>query len=101
MTRHKDDFYPTPLIAIEALLDHERFDGDIWEPACGDGAISEPVSLYHNVISTDLNDYSFGESGIDFLMEQKLAAPNIITNPPYKLAQQFIQKAIDLGAKKH
>ena len=101
MTRQKDDFYPRPFVAIEALLDHDSCDGDLWEPACGDGAISAPVSLYHNVISTDLNDYGFGESGVDFLMEQKLAAPNIITNPPYKLAQQFIQKAIDLGAKKH
>jgi len=99
--RQKDDFYPTPLSAIEALLDVEDFDGDIWEPACGDGAISLPVSIYHNVISTDLNDFGFGETYVDFLMEQKLLAPNIITNPPYKLAQDFIQKAIDLKAKKH
>ena len=45
MTRQKDDFYPTPLVAIEALLDHASCDGDIWEPACGDGAISAPVSV--------------------------------------------------------
>tara|TARA_R100000700_G_scaffold32473_1_gene39861 strand:- start:2 stop:526 length:525 start_codon:yes stop_codon:yes gene_type:complete len=99
--RQKDDFYPTPLVAVESLLDYENFEGDIWEPACGDGAISQSVSMFHNVVSTDLNDFGFGNSGIDFLMEQKLLAPNIITNPPYKLAQQFIQKAIDLGAKKH
>ena len=100
-TRQKDDFYPTPLVAIESLLDNENFDGDIWEPACGNGAISKPASLYNNVISTDLNDYGYGDSGIDFLMESKLLAPNIVTNPPYKLAQKFIEKAIDLGAKKH
>ena len=75
MTRQKDDFYPTPFVAIEALLDHESFDGDIWEPACGDGAISAPVSLYHNVISTDLNDYGFGESGVDFSWNKSLQPP--------------------------
>ena len=32
MSRQKDDFYPTPLVAVESLLDNENFDGDIWEP---------------------------------------------------------------------
>ena len=69
MTRQKDDFYPTPLIAIEALLDHENFDGDIWEPACGDGAISAPVSLYHNVISTQHHNQPTIQAGPTFYTE--------------------------------
>jgi len=99
--RQKDDFYPTPLTAVEGLMDVESFDGDVWEPACGNGAISEPFSHYHNVISTDLNDYGYGQSGVDFMMESKLLAPNIVTNPPYKHAQKFIEKAISLKAVKH
>lgn len=99
--RQKDDFYPTPLSAVEGLMDVESFDGAVWEPACGDGAISKPFSVYHDVVSTDLNDWGYGQSGIDFLMEQRLLAPNIVTNPPYKNAQAFIEKAIELGAKKH
>ena len=34
------DFFPTPAWATEALVDNERFDGDIWECACGNGAMS-------------------------------------------------------------
>lgn len=37
---------------------------------------------------------------VDFLMERKLLAPNIITNPPFKHAEQFLAKAMDLGAQK-
>jgi hypothetical protein len=29
------DFYPTPEWATYALLDNERFEGRLWEPACG------------------------------------------------------------------
>ena len=64
--RQKDDFYPTPPEAVEALLSVEKFIGDIWEPACGDGAISKVLEVEHNVVSSDLNDYGFGKSGVDF-----------------------------------
>lgn len=37
--RPTNDYYPTPPEATQALLGVESFDGDIWEPACGDGAI--------------------------------------------------------------
>lgn len=100
--RHKDDFYPTPETSIRPFLDVEIFDGDIWEPACGNGAISSVLREHgYNTVDTDLNDWGFGISGRDFLLEQKALAPNIVTNPPYKYAQEFIQKAIDLKVKKH
>jgi hypothetical protein len=34
------DFFPTPAWATYALIDNEKFSGDIWESACGDGAMS-------------------------------------------------------------
>lgn len=99
--RDKDDFYPTPAPATQALLRLEPFGPTIWEPACGDGAISKVLEAAgHKVISTDLNDMGFGESRIDFLMEQRLLAPHIITNPPFKNAEAFVRKALDLGAEK-
>ena len=102
MSRQKDDFYPTPDIAIRPLLDIEMFHGRVWEPACGDGAISKVLEEYgHETVSTDLNDWGYGESRRDFLMETVPEASNIVTNPPFKLAQQFIQQAIDLGVYKH
>lgn len=99
--REKDDFYPTPVPATRALLAKETFGPKIWEPACGDGAISRVLELAgHEVVSTDLMDRDFGTSRIDFLMERHLMAPEIITNPPFKMAEAFVRHALDLGASK-
>lgn len=99
--REKDDFYPTPPGGSRALLAVERFQGPIWEPACGDGAISKVLEAAgHDVISTDLVARGYGHARIDFLMERQLLAPTIITNPPFKFAEAFLAKAVDLGAEK-
>lgn len=99
--RDKDDFYPTPMPATASLLAKERFGPKIWEPACGDGAISKVLEAAgHEVVSTDLFDRGYGEARVDFLMEHRLLAPQIITNPPFKLAEQFVRHALDLGAEK-
>jgi hypothetical protein len=99
--REKDDFYPTPPEGTEALLGVEKFTGPIWEPACGDGAISDVLKANkYTVISTDLVDRGYGNSQIDFLMEYQPLAPNIITNPPFKLAMEFAERAIELTTGK-
>lgn len=99
--REKDDFYPTPEPATRALLRAEKFTPQIWEPACGDGAITRVLETAgYEVVSTDLMDRDFGTSRIDFLMERRLLAPSIVTNPPFKLAEQFVRHALDLGAEK-
>ena len=99
--REKDDFYPTPPEGILALLGVERFEGRIWEPACGDGAISrELLAAGYDVDSSDLVDRGFGQSRIDFLMDWQPRAPNIITNPPFKMVAPFIRKALDLTTGK-
>jgi hypothetical protein len=93
------DFYPTPPEATRALLSVESFDDMIWEPACGDGAISRVLAAAgHRVISTDLIDRGYGLSGIDFLKEAAPRAKHIITNPPYGggLADRFIGQALKL-----
>ena len=62
------DFYPTPRWATYALINSEHFDGDIWEPACGDGSMSEVLAETGNlVISSDLFDRGYGEGGINYL----------------------------------
>jgi len=99
--RQKDDYYPTPPEATEALLSKVPFAAKVWEPACGDGAISKILTAAgHDVISTDLNDWGYGQTNIDFLMEPKKLADCVITNPPYKLANQFVLKCIDLNVSK-
>lgn len=96
------DFYATPPEATHALLSVEQFDGSIWEPACGQGAISRVLAgTGHEVISTDLIDRGYGASGVDFLRESAPRAKHIMTNPPYGggVADKFIGKALTLARK--
>ena len=98
--RAPHDFYPTPPEAVRALLSVESFDGSIWEPACGDGAISEALAeAGYEVVSTDLIDYGYGTGGVDFLGERRMRAKHIVTNPPYGsgLADEFIRHALALS----
>lgn len=91
--RQIDDFYATDPIALEKLLERERFD-NVWECACGMGHLSE-VLKKHNIHgkSSDLVDRGYGESGIDFLLEDEWNG-DIITNPPYKIATSFVYQAL-------
>lgn len=99
--REKNDFYPTPPEATISLLGVEKFDGLIWEPACGDGAISELLKAAgYEVVSTDLVDRGYGESRVDFLMETRSLAPNIVTNPPFKMVTPFIRRSLELTSGK-
>ncbi|MGG8497914.1 hypothetical protein ACQY1Q_15995 [Tenacibaculum sp. TC6] len=92
------EFYPTPPEAVKALLSVEKFDGSIWEPACGYGDVSkECIKAGYKVISTDLAQRNYGQGGIDFLKTEKPLAKNIVTNPPYGkygLGDAFIRKAL-------
>jgi len=98
----KDDFYATPPQAVHALLKAEIIPLTVWEPACGDGAI---VNILRDTgracVATDLVDRGCpdSQSGIDFLMERSAPAgvPCIVTNPPFKLANEFAAHARDLA----
>lgn len=99
--REKDDFYPTPPEGTRALLAVEKFEGPIWEPACGDGAISRELEAAgYAVESTDLVNRGYGTPGIDFLMEWQPRAPNIVTNPPFKMVAPFMRKSLALTTGK-
>jgi hypothetical protein len=84
------DFFPTPSWATHALIDNEHFSGDIWECACGDGAMSRVLERTGEpVFSSDLYERGFGEAGMGFLIAERTTA-NIITNPPYNSAEGFV-----------
>jgi hypothetical protein len=97
--REKDDFYPTPAALVRPMLAMEAFVGPVWECACGDGAIAREITE-NEVVGTDLVYRGYGEGGIDFLKCADLRAPNIVTNPPFKLWLIFARHAIALGAQK-
>jgi len=97
------DFYPTPPWATKALLDREKFEGLIWEPACGDGMMSKVIEKYYpdKVESTELRtDGGYGQGDVDFLRSKKKYQNNIITNPPFCIAQKFIEHGKQLVNKK-
>ena len=95
--RQKHDYYATEPRAIELLLEVEEFSDHIWECACGEGHLSKVlVERGYNVRSTDLIDRGYGEGGVDFLTQSEPFDGDIITNPPYKYASEFVYKALDL-----
>jgi hypothetical protein len=94
------DFFPTPAWATHALMDNERFVGDVWEPACGDGSMAKVIEQYGNsVFASDLYDRGYGQPGLDFLAAD-CEAENIITNPPYNSAEGFVGAGLRKSGRK-
>lgn len=98
--REQHDYYATEPKAIELLLDMERFHPYVWECACGQGHLSEVLKARgYKVKSSDIVDRGYpGTEVIDFLQTTKpQVSMDIITNPPYKYAKQFIEHALDIS----
>ncbi|MEM1052850.1 MAG: hypothetical protein AAGI28_12225 [Pseudomonadota bacterium] len=94
------DFYPTPEWATFALIENEPFEGEIWEPACGDGSMSRVLEQGgYRVKSSDLYDRGFGDVGIDFL-GTKEKSDNVITNPPFNAAEGFVSTCLTVTRRK-
>ena len=94
--RRESDFYPTPPEVTHALMKFLKLDVSVvWEPACGDGHMSEVIKSYgHQVVSTDLRNTTYGNGGCDFLTTN-LQCDAIITNPPpFHIADKFIEHAV-------
>jgi hypothetical protein len=93
------DFFPTPAWATFALVDNELLGGDIWECACGDGAMSSVLEQAGKVYSSDLYERGYGDVGHDFLKPHR-SADNIVTNPPYNCAEGFVASGVKHARKK-
>ena len=93
--REVNDYYATEPKAVELLLEKETFNKHILEPSCGEGHISNVLIAHdYDVESYDLIDRGYGRVQ-DFFDIQEFNG-DIITNPPYKVAAQFVQHAIDI-----
>lgn len=101
--REVNDFYATDPIAIDKLLSAGAvINKNVWECACGAGHLSEKlIKNGFNVKSTDLVDRGYGQSGVDFLKQKDVFDGDILTNPPYKFASEFVEKALTLVPEKH
>lgn len=95
--RQSEDFYATDPIAAELLLSVETFSPKIWEPACGQGHLSKVFEKHgYQVRSTDLVDRGYGEQKDFLFFNDEEWEGDIITNPPYKFATEFIYKALEV-----
>lgn len=103
--RQENDYYATDPVAVEKLLEIESFSNTILEPACGGGHISDVlISNGYKVLSTDKYNYGYikQQDTVDFFeMDVKKYGDklDIVTNPPYKYAVEFCQKAVEYGQK--
>lgn len=96
--RQSDDYYATEPKAAELLLEQEEFHHTIWECACGEGHLARVFEEHgHEVISTDLVYRGYGDpEPLDFLNETiNDFEGDVITNPPYKFALEFVQRALE------
>ena len=108
-----DDF-PTPPWATRALIEHVLLPrtygrakmlamSTAWDPACNRGYMARPLGEYFaDVQATDIHDYGYEHHlrTVDFLWrgsEDYLTPDWLITNPPFQLAEQFIERAFDLN----
>lgn len=110
--RVENDYYATPFNATEALLNALNESGDtlsgdlILEPSAGEGHIVKVLKDFYPYNEIVANDIAYRSSrlgidvngGIDFLnYEPHRKFDTIITNPPFALAQEFIEKALELS----
>lgn len=99
--REVNDYYATEPKAVRLLLEVETFSPFVWECACGGGHLARELEAAgYQVYATDLIDRGFGYQQ-DFL---SASAPpidcfDIITNPPYKLAKEFVEHALEISGK--
>lgn len=109
--RQEDDFYATDPIALQTLLSScsdwlksrfcamKKAQTPIWECACGNGNLAKLLLSYgYYVMATDIKDRGYGSIGEhhDFLKSSLWFNCHILTNPPYSLATEFIEHALEI-----
>lgn len=98
--REKNDFYATDPIAIDKLLTVEQPNLFIFEPAAGEGHLVNRLKQKgFKVLTNDIKERSYKLDMVkDFLNDKIEVSRNvdILTNPPYKYAKEFVLKALDL-----
>ena len=98
--REKHDYYATEPVAVEELLKVETFNNYVWECAYGEGHIGDVLeSNGYKVYKTDIIERSRPlDNLLNFLTfeNKKLRKVDIVTNPPYKYAKEFVEKSLEV-----
>lgn len=100
--RENNDYYATPPKAVEELLKREQFNHYVWECAVGGGHIADVLKQNgYNVKCSDIIDRGYNNTEVaDFLHTERDKndfARDIITNPPYSMATEFVKHALDIS----
>jgi hypothetical protein len=113
------DFFPTPPWATRALIEEllfpeglmafnfrkELYPEMVWDPACGAGHMAIPLAEYfEEVLATDVHDWGFGDvRNLDFTMVARDTLKRrpawVIGNPPFVLAERFVDRALDIAVE--
>ena len=100
--RQSEDYYATEPAATDWLCKLEKFSSPILEPSCGEGHISRQLIAHgYEVVSRDLVDRGYGEVADFLFFNDEKWDGDIITNPPYALAQEFVEKALQMVSDGH
>lgn len=101
--RQEQDYYATDPNAIIKLLEIEKFNHNVWECASGENHIAQPmIEAGYSVRCSDIIKRTPTTEQIDFLKCNEIWAGDIVTNPPYKNASDFVEKSMEVvqeGAK--
>jgi len=93
------DYYATDPNALRKFIEAFKADGNslapkVWECASGEGNLSKVLQEEaHDVFESDIYDYGNNKVG-DFLKTELYWDGDILTNPPYKKAKDFVQHAL-------
>lgn len=100
--RQKEDYYATEPAATDWLCKLETFTNPILEPSCGEGHISKQLIKHgYDVVSRDLVDRGFGEVKDFLFFKNEQWGGDIVTNPPYSVAQEFVEQALSMIQEGH
>ena len=100
--RQEHDYYATEPNAVRIFLNKLKQDGvtlnkRIWECACGGGHMAEVLIEHgYDVYATDLVNRGYGAEFVNFLdlYDYGYYDGDIVTNPPYQYAKEFVEQAI-------
>lgn len=93
--RQPEDYYATDPIAAKLLLEVEPELSNIWEPACGEGHLAHVFDEAGKLgKATDLINHGYGTVENFSLNKEPYHNGDMVTNPPYKYAQKFVEHAL-------
>jgi hypothetical protein len=97
--REEHEHYVEPEWCSRRLFDVERFEGPVLDPACGFGRIPESARAAGlEGLGSDIVDRGYdGLLGVTDFLASTVAAPNVVSNPPFDLFEPFARHALSLS----